>query len=716
MDGGFDGRLAVAGGGLSGELLFRPVGDIQRIEAHIDARSARLADMLTLRRGRIDMVALLDPAGTSVEATITGNGLRRGALTVGRFAANARLRGGVGQVTASIAGNRGRAFDIQSVTQVTPDSYSVSAQGTLDRRPLKLLTPAIITRDGDGWRVAPTQLSFAGGTAEIGGRFTGTSSTIDASLTRMPLAILDIGYPGLGLGGNASGKLTFSQGAGQAPTGRVDMTVRGLTRSGLVLSSQPIDVGIAAVLQPDKAVARAVMASGGKTVGRAQARLMPLGPGDLATRLTKADLFAQFRYTGPADTLWRLANIELFDLTGPVAIAADLTGKVEDPRIRGVVQARGAKIESGTTGTVLTNVQANGQFAGSRLSIPNFTADAGKGGKVTGSGTFDLSAANGFGIDLNVQADHAALINRDDIAATVTGPLSFKSDGSGGVISGDVRLNDSRYRLGRATVASAVPKLNLREINVPGDLDGADDVVRKPWRLDVRARATKALRVSGLGLASEWSADLKIGGVPDNPAITGRADLIRGNYEFSGREFDLERGIILFDGSVPANPSLDIAANAGTTGLNATIRVTGNALKPEISFSSVPALPEDELLSRLLFGTSITNLSAPEALQLAAAVAALQDGSGGLNPINAVRRAAGLDRLRILPADPQTGQGTSVAAGKYVTRRLFAEIITDGQGYSATQVEYQVTRWLSLLSSISTLGRQSANVRVSKDY
>jgi len=716
VDGGFDGRLAVAGGGLSGEFLLRPVGDVQRIEAHIDAASAKLAEQITLRRGRLDMVALLDPAGTSIEATMTGNGLRRGPLTIGRFAASVRLRGGVGQVTASIAGNRGRAFDIQSVTQVTPDSYSVSAQGTLDRRPLKLLTPAIVTRDGDGWKIAPTQLSFAGGTAEIGGRFTGTSSTIDASLTRMPLAILDIGYPGLGLGGSASGKLSYSQGAGQAPTGRIDMTVRGLTRSGLVLSSQPIDVGIAAVLQPNKAVARAVMASGGKTVGRAQAQLMPLGQGDLATRLAKADLFAQLRYAGPADTLWRLANVELFDLTGPVAIAADLTGKVEDPRIRGVVQARGAKIESGTTGTVLTNVQANGQFAGSRLSIPNFTADAGKGGKVTGSGTFDLSAANGFGIDLNIQAERAVLINRDDIGATVTGPLSFKSDGSGGLISGDVKLVESRYRLGRATVASALPKLNIREINVPGDPDGSEDAVTRPWRLDVHARATKALRVSGLGLASEWSADLKIGGVPDNPAITGRADLVRGNYEFAGREFDLERGIILFDGSVPANPSLDIAANAGTTGLNATIRVTGNALKPEINFSSVPALPEDELLSRLLFGTSITNLSAPEALQLAAAVAALQGGSGGLNPINAVRRAAGLDRLRILPADPQTGQGTSVAAGKYVTRRLFAEIITDGQGYSATQVEYQVTRWLSLLSSISTLGRQSANVRVSKDY
>src|SRR3546814_1843762 len=60
----------------------------------------------------------------------------------------------------------------------------------------------------------------------------------------------------------------------------------------------------------------------------------------------------------------------------------------------------------------------------------------------------------------------------------------------------------------------------------------------------------------------------------------------------------------------------------------------------------------------------------------------LQSGSGGLDPINAVRKAAGLDRLRILPADSTTGQGTSVAAGKYITRKTYVELITDGQGYS----------------------------------
>ena len=187
-------------------------------------------------------------------------------------------------------------------------------------------------------------------------------------------------------------------------------------------------------------------------------------------------------------------------------------------------------------------------------------------------------------------------------------------------------------------------------------------------------------------------------------------------YEFAGGTFRLERGVIRFQGESPVNPLLDIRAEAEVQGLSASVNVRGTGLNPEITLASVPALPQDELLSRILFGTSITSLSAPEAIQLASAIAALQSGGGSLDPINAVRRAIGLDRLRIVPADVATGQKTAISAGKYIGRKLFVEVITDGQGYSATRVEYQITRWLSILSSISTIGRTSANVRVSKDY
>ncbi|WP_294196359.1 translocation/assembly module TamB [uncultured Sphingomonas sp.] len=715
VDGGFRGRLGVAGGGLTGALDFAPVGEVQRIAGRIDARNARIGGGASVRQGRVDFNVLLEPDGARVTATTSGAGLRRGALSVARFAGQAALTGDTGEVRASIAGSRGVGFHVETVTQITADGYIVRANGTIGQQPIRLETPATFTRGGERWTLAPTRLTFAGGSAELSGRFGGGETAVRAALTRLPLGVLDIGYSGLGLGGTATGTLELAARTGAAPTGRTNLTIRGLTRSGLLSSSAPIDIGVAGVLDPDKLGVRMVMASGGRTVGRAQALLKPLGGGDPIERLTRAGLFAQLRYAGPADTLWRLTRIELFDLSGPVALSADVTGTVASPQIRGLMRASGARIQSATTGTVVTNIQTAGRFDGSRLRIERFTGDAGRGGRVSGTGSFDFGAANGVALDLRMNADHAMLIDREDIGATVTGLIAFTSDGTGGVISGDVRLDSSRYRLGQATVASALPQIAVREINVPG---GAviDDEAAAPWRLDIHAHARNGLMVSGLGLTSEWTTDVRIAGTPTNPAITGRADLVRGDYEFAGREFELSRGIIRFAGEVPANPALDIEAAANTTGLNATIRVTGVAQKPEISFASTPALPQDELLSRLLFGTSITNLSAPEALQLAAAVAALQGGGNGLNPINAVRRAAGLDRLRILPADPQTGQGTSIAAGKYVTRRLYAEIITDGAGYSATRVEFQVTRWLSLLSSISTLGRQSGNVRVSRDY
>jgi translocation and assembly module TamB len=222
--------------------------------------------------------------------------------------------------------------------------------------------------------------------------------------------------------------------------------------------------------------------------------------------------------------------------------------------------------------------------------------------------------------------------------------------------------------------------------------------------------------VTGLGIDSRWTANLQVGGFADEPRFTGRAELVQGNYDFAGRRFRLDHGVIRFLGESPPNPLLDIHAEAAVQGLNADVNVRGTGLKPEITFASTPPLPQDELLSRLLFGTSITNLSAPDALQLASAVAALQSGSGSLDPINALRRAIGLDRLRIVPADISTGQKTAIGAGKYITSKLYVEVVTDGQGYSATQVEYQMTRWLSLLSTVSTLGRSSASVRVSKDY
>lgn len=717
--GGFTGRLDVAGGGLDGQLLFSPAGTVQRIEAHLAARSARFAGPtpIAIGRGKLDGVILLDPAGTSVEATMMARGLSYGGLSIARLDGEAHLRGGTGQVKANIAGTRGRDFVFQTVADIAPGRIRLAGGGTVDRRPIQLSEAAVFIKVDGSWRMEPTALTFAGGNATVSGLFGPNRTEFDARMEKMPLTVLDIAYPRLGLGGIASGTLSYrSPKGGMDPSGAANLRIRGLTRAGLVLSSRPVDIGVVAKLAGGKAAMRAVAVSEGKTIGRAQARIAPIGTsGDIGERLLGGPLFAQLRYNGPADTLWRLTGLEMLDISGPVAVGADATGTLSNPQIRGSLRTERARLESAVTGTVVENIQASGRFGGSRLVLDSFNGTTKKAGRVSGRGTFDLSAERGFGMDVRVDAQAAQLIDRDDLKAQVTGPITIRRDASGGSISGKVDLVSGAFKLGSATAVSQVPRLVVREINRPED-EAQPARGLEPWRLDLDVSGNNRLLVTGLGISSEWSADLKIGGTVTNPRINGRADLIRGSYDFAGRRFDLERGTIRFFGETPVNPVLDIAAEGGIQGLNATIRVTGRGQKPEISFTSTPALPQDELLSRLLFGTSITNLSAPEALQLAAAVASLNNTGGGLDPINAVRTATGLDRLRILPADIVTGQGTSIAAGKYIGRRVYVEVITDGRGYSATQVEYQITRWLSLLSSISTIGRESVNVRVSKDY
>jgi translocation and assembly module TamB len=362
---------------------------------------------------------------------------------------------------------------------------------------------------------------------------------------------------------------------------------------------------------------------------------------------------------------------------------------------------------------VIDHLASQARFSGPQLIFSQISGQTAGKGSVSGSGSVTFSGGKTL-LDLAFTANNAQLLNRDDVAAQVTGPLQIKSDANGGVISGDLHLNKGRFQLGRASAAAAVPQLNVRETGLEEE-DVIEPAALHPWKLDLKL-AGGNLQVTGLGINSRWSTNLQIGGLADAPRFTGTANLVQGNYDFAGRVFRLDRGVIRFRGESPPDPSLDIHAEATVQGLDATVTVMGTGLKPEITFASNPPMPQDELLSRILFGTSITNLSAPEALQLASAVAALQSGNGSLDPINALRKAVGLDRLRIVPADVATGQKTALGAGKYITRRLYVEVVTDGAGYSATQVEYQVTRWLSVLSTVSTIGRSSASLRVSKDY
>lgn len=730
-DAGFVGDFDLTGSGLNGTIALAPVNGVQSVRVDLDAEDATLGGQVatTIRQGMLELEVLLYDDAPQINAAFNAVGVRREGLSIARAAGTVDMRGSTGTATASIAGARGREFDFALQADIAPDAITVNGGGEFEHEPIRL-TPVRIRRDGPAWILEQSTIEYAGGGATLSGRFGGTANALDATLDNIPLSVADIFYPEIGFGGNATGTIVYFQGAGDAvPTADVELRVRSLTREGFALRPRPVNLGVNARLSASGLAARGIMESDGDEILRAQVRVAPFsGSGNFGDQLAAAPLFAEMRYSGPAETIWQLTGNETLSLSGPLIGRADASGTLSNPDITGSIRTENGRLESTLTGTVVEGISTEGRFEGSRFTLPGFTGTTPGGGSVSGSATFDLGLATGLGMNVQLQTDQAWLLRRDDISARVSGPISIVLQAPEGTaigtrtarpvgrITGDLDLIEGEFALGMAAPSVTVPQLNVTEINRRLD----EPVKAAPpvdWQVDFAVDARNRFLVRGLGLDSEWSANLQVTGPLDAFRILGRMDLVRGGYEFAGRRFDLERGRIDFYGNSPIDPGLDIVAEASVEGLDAQINIAGTGSAPEITFTSTPALPQSELLSRLLFGTSITNLSAPEALQLGAAVASLQGGGGGgLNPINAVRDAIGLDRLRVLPADPAEDRGTAVAAGIYVLRNLYVEVITDGQGYSATSAEFRVTRWLSLLSSISTIGRASVNARISRDY
>ena len=719
---GVTGNLALAGGGVTGTVDLAPRGKGQGLKASITARGARFGGDKPIAVGNatIDIDGLLEDGNSTLEASVKAEGISAGKLFIGKLAADAAIINGSGSVTASLAGRRGTSFALQGTGAFSPDKIVAFVAGEYAGRSISMPRRAVLDREGDGWRLQPTQIDFGRGSVIANGRLLGGPTELKLMLSRMPLSVLDIVLPDLGMGGLASGIVEYGNDHLGAPSGHAAVEIKGLTRSGLVLTSRPLDLALVAHLDATSLQTRAVVrevGSGGAVRGRVQALIsdLPRG-GTMLERLRGGKLRAQLRYSGPAEALWRLVAVEVIDLTGPLGAAADITGSIDHPVISGAVATKALRVQSSLTGSDVREVEALGSFADSRLSLAHFSGTTPGGGTVSGSGTIDFSnlATQGVGLDLRIAATSALLINRDDMAATVTGPLRLISSGIGGTIAGRVHIDKARWTLGRSSVLEQLPSITTTETNLRADI-APPRAPFKPWTYLIDAAGPDRIDVRGMGLESEWGADVRLRGDTANPQIFGSADLVRGGYEFAGKRFDLTRGKIRFIGEVPVDPRLDIVAEGDANGVSAKIAISGSALKPQIAFSSTPALPEEELLSRMLFGSSITQISAPEAVQLASALAALR-GGGGLDPINKLRSAIGLDRLRILSADASIGRSTAIAVGKYIGRRIFVELITDGRGYSATSAEFRITRWLVLLGTISTIGDESINLKASKDY
>jgi translocation and assembly module TamB len=229
--------------------------------------------------------------------------------------------------------------------------------------------------------------------------------------------------------------------------------------------------------------------------------------------------------------------------------------------------------------------------------------------------------------------------------------------------------------------------------------------------LDMEISAPGRIFLRGRGIDAEFGGDVRIGGTTANVIPSGRFELIRGRISILGTRLDITEGSATLQGDF--NPFLRLRAQSRAGGYRITIAVDGPASSPDITLSSDPFLPEDEILAQLLFGRSVSSLSPVQLIQLADAASSLAGGSSDGGLLSNLREGLGLDNL-----DLQTDEegNAAVRAGRYLNENIYTDVTVGAQGESEVSLNIDLTPDVTARGSFSSDGGSSVGVFFERDY
>ncbi|MEQ9617622.1 MAG: translocation/assembly module TamB domain-containing protein [Deltaproteobacteria bacterium] len=263
-----------------------------------------------------------------------------------------------------------------------------------------------------------------------------------------------------------------------------------------------------------------------------------------------------------------------------------------------------------------------------------------------------------------------------DVTANLDGNLEVEGKFLNAFIKGDIDVKNLK---------AVVPQKPLKEIENIKFVDEnddereefifrgekKDDYVEEFIALDLNVDIPKNSWVKGSGANIEVEGKLGIDKRYGDPyLVSGNIDVIRGDYQFMGRIFNIESGTVSFRGKKIINPFLDLRALYEVSSVQVYINITGTAEKPRIHLLSDPPLDENEIVSYLVFGTSSDKLGTDERIEF-------QEKAGevlGAMAVGELRQMFGddfaIDVMTIKGG--QTGfRDTHLEIGKYLTEDLY---------------------------------------------
>ncbi|CCM77562.1 translocation/assembly module TamB domain-containing protein [Rhizobium mesoamericanum] len=561
-----------------------------------------------------------------------------------------------------------------------------------------------------------TSLSGSGVSMKASGNFViagqnAQSLALDVDISNLPAGIANAFVPGLAAEGNVSGSLKAS---GKLPLPAVDFNLdwRGAaTRQTRSAGLSPLSIAANGRLRDDRLTIDTNLTG--------DSGLSLRGGGSITITGNRA---LDLRFSGnlPFAVLSAQLAAQGFVADGTANLNLQISGTTAAPSINGTVTTSGARIVDVRRNLAINNLTADIRFNGNEAVISRLTGQLASGGSVSASGSVGIQPGSNFPANIDVKLDRAVYVDGTLVVATVNGTIGLRGPLLGTpTLSGRLQLERVSITVPE-TLPTSLREIDIRHVNAPkavlaqlrATMQQGARTKSNTINLDLQLDAPSQIFVRGRGIDAELGGSVTIRGTAAAPIVSGGFTMRRGRLTILNRRLDFtNRSRITFAGDL--TPALDLEASSTSGSTTLTVDVTGLATDPSITFSSSPALPQDEVLAQLIFGQSMSRLSPVQIAQLADAIAQLAGGRSG-SLFQGLRNQLGVDDFDV---STDTKGRTTVSVGRYLNDRTYFELQqTTGKGGAKAIINFDIGRGVKLRAGAGGEGEGEAGVVYEHEY
>jgi translocation and assembly module TamB len=291
--------------------------------------------------------------------------------------------------------------------------------------------------------------------------------------------------------------------------------------------------------------------------------------------------------------------------------------------------------------------------------------------------------------EVSIRGENLLVADLPEYRVIASPDLKFTVDGTRIDATGDVLIPSAKLQ--PADLSGAVQR--SADARLVGDLP-EDPQSQYQVHSEINVRLGEDVQLNTFGLQGRLTGSVTTVTHPGEPA-RGRGELrvVSGNYKAYGQDLSIERGRLQFEAATIDNPGLDILATrrieeeSQTVGVN----VRGTLRDPRLSFYSEPSLSQSQVVSYLLTGRPLEDLSTQDTATVGSATDALAVQGGSLLA-SQIGSRIGLEQFSV---ESRGLNDTSVVLGKFLSPRLFVSYgISLTESLNTFKARYRLSdRW-----------------------